>query len=121
MASRTTRHPQAMEQCIGDCTNCHRICLETAARHFAGERTPRLDEGLVRLLLDCSEICRTSADFMIRGSNMHPRTCSACSAICTRCADECDQMGDDPYMAACAEICRRCAGSCAEMAAAATS
>jgi hypothetical protein len=36
--------------------------------------------------------------------------------VCARCADECDAMGDDPYMAACSEICRRCALSCAEMA-----
>ena len=59
-----------MEQCIDNCTNCHRICLETAARHFRGRaRSPKLEEPLVRLLLDCAEICRTSADFMIRGSD----------------------------------------------------
>jgi hypothetical protein len=32
MATRTTLHPRTMEQCIENCTNCHRICLETAAR-----------------------------------------------------------------------------------------
>ena len=116
MATRTKLHAHAMEQCIENCTNCHRICLETAARHFAGESSPRLEEQHVRLLLDCSDICRTSADFMIRGSTMHPHTCRACAEICTRCGDECDRMGEDPYMAACAEICRRCAESCREMA-----
>ena len=116
MATQTTQHLHTMEQCIENCTNCHRICLETAARHFAGERTPKLEEAHVRLLLDCAEICRTSADFMIRGSDMHPHTCLACAAICERCGDECDRLGEDPYMAACAEICRRCAASCAEMA-----
>jgi len=116
MASRTTQRTHTMEQCIENCTNCHRVCLETAARHFAGEKTPKLEERIVRLLLDCADICRTSADFMIRGSELHPHTCLACAAICTRCADECDQMGEDPYMAACAEICRRCAASCTEMA-----
>jgi hypothetical protein len=74
---------------------------------------------MVRLLLDCAEICRTSADFMIRGSELHPHICRACAAVCARCADECDAMGEDPYMAACSEICRRCALSCAEMAGAA--
>jgi hypothetical protein len=116
MASRTTQHTHTMEQCIENCTNCHRICLETAARHFAGEKAPRLEEHAVRLLLDCAEICRTSADFMIRGSAMYQHTCRACAEICSRCADECDRMGEDPYMAACAEICRRCAESCREMA-----
>jgi hypothetical protein len=116
MASPTTQHTHAMEQCIETCTNCHRTCLETAARHFRGERQPQLSEALVRLLLDCADICRTSADFMIRGSELHQHTCRACAAICARCADECDKMGEDPYLAACAEICRRCAESCAEMA-----
>jgi hypothetical protein len=117
MATRASRHAAIMEQCIENCTNCHRICLETAARHFNGEARPKLEERHVRLLLDCAEICRTSADFMIRGSELHAHTCGACAAICERCAEECDRMGDDPYMAACAEICRRCAASCHEMAA----
>jgi hypothetical protein len=116
MASRTTQNSHLMEQCIENCTNCHRICLETAARHFRGESTPRLEETLVRLLLDCAEICRTSADFMIRGSDQHEHTCRACAAICAHCADECDRRGEDPYLSACAEICRRCAASCREMA-----
>ena len=117
MATGTTHQQHTMEQCIENCTNCHRICLETTARHFAGEASPKLEEALVRLLLDCAEICRTSADFMIRGSIMHPHTCRACAEVCSRCADECDRMGEDPYMAACAEICRRCAETCREMAA----
>ena len=116
MASRITPHPHLMEQSIENCTNCHRVCLETAARHFAGQSAPKLDGPMVRLLLDCADICRTSADFMIRGSDLHQHTCRAGAAICARCADECDRMGADPYMAACAEICRRCAASCAEMA-----
>jgi hypothetical protein len=117
MATRTTTRTHSMEQCIENCTNCHRVCLETAARHFNGEAAPKLEEKHVRLLLDCAEICRTSADFMIRGSEVHAHTCQACAAICENCADACDEMGTDPYMAACAEICRRCAESCREMAA----
>jgi formate hydrogenlyase subunit 6/NADH:ubiquinone oxidoreductase subunit I len=62
MATRTTKHARTMEQCIESCTNCHRICLETAARHFAGESSPRLEEPHVRLLLDGSEICRRCAE-----------------------------------------------------------
>jgi hypothetical protein len=118
MAGRdsNTQTLQEMEHCIDNCTNCHRICLETAARHFRGEG--EMAETHVRLLLDCAEICATSADFMIRGSDMHAHVCQACSAICDRCADECDRMGADPHMAACAEICRRCAETCREMASA---
>jgi hypothetical protein len=110
----STHTTQEMEHCIDNCTACHRICLETAARHFRGDAA--IAEPHVRLLLDCAEICATSADFMIRGSELHPHTCQACAIICDRCADECDRMGQDPHMAACAEICRRCAETCREMA-----
>jgi Domain of Unknown Function (DUF326) len=104
----------ALEQCIENCLRCHRMCLEVAARHFRGEAT--LEAAHLRLLLDCAEICETSASFMIRGSDLHPETCAACATICEACADECDRHGEDPHMAACAEICRRCAQSCREMA-----
>jgi hypothetical protein len=116
MAGTTSARTASMERCIENCSNCQRTCLETAARHFRGEHTPTLEETHVRLLLDCAQICSTSADFMMRGSAMHGHTCGACAAICERCADECERMGEDPYMAACAEICRRCAESCREMA-----
>ena len=116
MTSPTTQRSLSMEQAIENCISCHRICLETAARHFRGERSPRIEEALVRLLIDCAELCQTSADFMIRGSDLYQHTCRACAAVCTRCADECDRLGENPYMAACAEICRRCAESCEDMA-----
>ena len=111
MPAHTTH---SIEQCIENCLRCHRICLETAARHLQGEA--QIDPAHLRLLLDCAEICQTSANFMIRGSDLHGETCGACAAICERCADECDRHGDDPHMAACAEICRRCAETCREMA-----
>ena len=108
-----------IEQCIESCTRCHRLCLETAARHFRGEGGAHQGpEAHIRLLLDCAEICQTSANFMVRGSELHGHLCAACAAVCERCADECDKLGEDPHMAACAEICRACAQTCREMAAA---
>jgi hypothetical protein len=104
----------SLEQCIENCVRCHRLCLETASRHLKGEG--KIEGPHLRLLLDCADICQTSADFMIRGSELHGETCAACAAICERCADECDRHGDDPHMAACAELCRACAQTCREMA-----
>ena len=71
----------------------------------------------IRTLLDCAEICQTSANFMLRGSDEHKRTCAACAAVCQRCAEECARVTDDPVMQDCAETCRRCADSCEAMAA----
>lgn len=106
-----------LERCIDNCQHCHRVCLETAALHFRGEAPKSLTENHIRLMLDCADICRTSADFMLRGSELHAHTCRACAAICERCADECDKLGDDAHMAACVEACRRCAETCREMSA----
>jgi Domain of Unknown Function (DUF326) len=112
-------HTHSLEQCIENCLRCHRICLEVAGRHFRGEAT--IEAPHLRLLLDCAEICHTSASFMIRGSDLHGETCAACAAVCEACADECDRHGEDPHMAACGEVCRRCAQSCREMAGASSS
>lgn len=117
MTHPTSQTSHDLEPCIENCVNCHRICLETAAVHFRGEAPKSLPESVVRLLVDCADICRTSADFMIRGSALHAHTCRACAAVCERCAEECDRMGEDPHMAACAEACLRCAETCREMSA----
>jgi hypothetical protein len=107
--------PQELERCIESCQECHEVCLRTLSyciekggRHAAAAH--------LRLMLDCVEICRTSADFMLRGSELHTATCRACAEVCERCADDCERMRDDETMRRCAETCRRCAQSCAEMA-----
>jgi hypothetical protein len=105
-----------MQKCIQNCLDCHRICLETITNclQMGGKHA---DPAHIRLLIDCAEICQTSANFMIRGSALHGLTCGACAEICARCADECDRIGNnDVKMKACADACRRCAESCRQMA-----
>lgn len=105
-----------MQQCIQNCTECHRVCLEMVA-HCLGMGGAHAEPAHIRLLLDCAEICRTSADFMIRGSEFHTRTCGVCAEVCARCADDCERIaGGDEMMMRCVEVCRRCADSCRRMA-----
>jgi hypothetical protein len=86
-------------------------CLQMGGAHAAANH--------VRLMLDCAEICQTSANFMLRGSDLHGHTCRACAVVCRRCAEDCVALGeDDPRMLACAEQCTRCAASCERMASA---
>ena len=105
----------AMQACIAMCTECHATCLKTAMRclDMGG---PHAAPHHIGLLLDCADICRTSADFMLRGSSMHAVTCGACAEICAACAEECGRFTED-FMQACAATCRRCAESCRQMAA----
>ena len=104
-----------MKACIDECEKCHRICVETAqycldkgGRHAAAEH--------VRLLMDCAEICQTSANFMLRGSAVHKPICGACAEVCKRCAESCDGLSEDARLKECAAACRACADSCRKMA-----
>lgn len=127
-----------MQNCIEQCTTCHRVCLDTLKYGFRlGGRY--IESVHLRLLLDCAEICQTSANFMLRGSDLHRQTCAACAVICQECAVDCErytvsaegsgapmsrQSGPlavskenvDEQLKYCADICRQCAKSCREMA-----
>jgi len=107
---------EAMLQCIKNCLECHSICQRTAM-HCLGLGGEHAAAMHIRLLLDCAEICQTSAGFMLRGSGLHGRTCAVCAEVCDLCAVECERPGHDNQMKACAEACRVCAESCRRMAA----
>jgi hypothetical protein len=114
----TTREHESerMQECIDNCSNCHAACLETVI-YCLQKGGHHAEESHVRLLLDCAEICQTSANFMLRASDLHPRTCGVCAEVCERCAAECERLGDDAQMKACAQACRICADSCRRMSA----
>lgn len=106
----------AMNACIRHCTDCHAVCLETIA-YCLEQGGAHAGAAHIALMATCADICRTSADAMLRGTDVHVHTCRACAEICRRCADACAAMRDDAAMQRCAEACRRCAESCASMAA----
>jgi uncharacterized protein DUF326 len=103
-----------MQRCIQECLNCHSICMATIS-YCLQKGGMHAEASHIGLLLDCVEICQTSANFMLRGSPLHARTCGVCAEVCDRCAEDCERMGDDQPMQNCAEACRRCADSCRRM------
>lgn len=105
---------QEMQQCIQNCLDCHSICLNTIT-YCLQKGGMHAEPAHIQLMQDCAEICQTSANFMLRGSDLHTRTCGVCAQVCQRCADDCAKMGDDAQMKACADMCRRCAESCRQM------
>jgi len=105
----------AMKQCAQNCTNCHNICVETLD-YCLGMGGQHVGQARLKSLLDCADTCRTSADFMLRGSALHTKACGLCAEACASCAASCEKFGDDPAIKACAEECRRCEASCREMA-----
>lgn len=115
MAHTAAHTATKMQQCIDECLGCHRVCLETTA-HCLRQGGRHAEASHIGLLQDCAQICQTSADFMLRGSELHARTCGVCAEVCERCAESCARLGGDTQMKACEDACRRCAASCREMA-----
>lgn len=106
---------KSMHECIKNCTECHNVCVATANHCFEKSRGDHSKAGHVTLLLDCADICQSSANFMLRGSEHHRQTCAACASVCEHCARACEEMADDEMMRLCTETCRRCADSCSRM------
>jgi hypothetical protein len=104
-----------MQQCIDECLSCHRICLETIA-HCLKMGGKHAEASHIRWLQDCAEICQTSANFMLHGSELHARTCGVCAEVCEKCAESCARIGGDTPKPACEDACRRCAASCRDLA-----
>jgi hypothetical protein len=106
---------EKMRACIEECHNCHDICTEiiTHCLQMGGDHA---EPNHIRLLLDCAEICQTSANFMSRMSNFHGQVCGICADVCERCTEDCERFSDDQMMQQCAAFCRSCAQSCREMA-----
>lgn len=80
-----------MRQCAEECLNCHAVCASTLA-YCISKGGEHLEPAHLRSLMDCAEICRTSASFLLRGSEQHSTTCNACVVICERCAESCEKM-----------------------------
>src|SRR5689334_14135614 len=88
---------EEMKNCISNCLSCAAVCLQTVT-YCLQKGGPHAAADRIRLLEDCVQICKTSADFMLRGSPLHARTCGVCAEACERCATDCERMGDDPVM-----------------------
>ena len=114
----TTAHGMSdkeMQACIDECQSCATICAQTLA-HCLEKGGAHAEATHIVGLVDCAEICRTSASFLLRGSHHHTATCRACAEVCRACEESCRKMGNDAMMQRCADACRRCAESCEKMA-----
>lgn len=104
-----------LQVCIDKCAACHRVCLETLT--YCTEKGGRHAEtSHMQLLMDCAQICQTSADFVIRKSEFGEKACYFCGDVCDRCAESCEGFQGDEQMRRCAETCRQCAEACRQAA-----
>ena len=105
-----------LQACIEECLNCHIACT-TTAQYCLAQGGRHADADHVGLLLDCAEMCQTSAMMMARNSSFHARHCALCADVCKACEESCEQFGADAQMKACADACRTCHEACREMGA----
>ena len=105
----------ALQESIEECLNCHAVCTMTL-QHCLASGGDRTEVNLVGILLDCAEMCQTSANFMLRGSPYHVVTCAACAELCRACEEACRSVAGDEQLAHCADICAACADCCDRMA-----
>ena len=113
-AAESERGPMEspFQENIDACLDCHSMCLRMAMT-FCLERGGRhVEQKHLRLMLNCAELCQTSANFMLSDSPMHGRVCLICAEACEACAKSCEQVGD---MRECVEECLSCAKSCRSM------
>lgn len=107
----------AMRACASLCLDCYAACVECKA-HCIAMGGKHADPAHLGAMADCAMLCETSANFMLRSSELHPAVCGVCADACDRCARSCERLGGgDEMMQRCAEACRRCAESCRKMAA----
>lgn len=102
----------SMQEAIKNCLDCHGMCVQMAT-NFCPDRGGRhVEREHLKLMVNCADICQTSANFMLSDSPLAGRICAACAEVCEACARSCEQVGD---MRDCVDQCRRTARSCKAM------
>lgn len=100
-----------LRHCVDLCQACHAACTECAA-HCLTMGGAHAEPGHIALLLDCADICRASADSVLRGSAHWNYVMGVCAFLCERCAIDCERLGGDTVMEDCARACRACHEHC---------
>jgi len=113
--NQPTHTEHAMQTCIEACTRCYQVCLQTAMNHCLKIGGKHVEADHFRLMMNCAEICQTSANFQLSSSKFSYRLCEVCAEVCEACVESCEKIGG---MDECVEACEKCAESCREMASA---
>ncbi|MBV9345443.1 MAG: hypothetical protein JOZ03_10705 [Gammaproteobacteria bacterium] len=93
MAVRELPHEQQRQACINHCTRCHAVQV-------------------------CADLCRASADTLLRASTLQRIVCRACAEVCAKCAAACEALVNDAQLKECTAVCLSCFDACAAIASA---
>lgn len=96
---------EALNNCVTHCNHCADACL---------------DEGDIKMMVDCirtdracAEICSTTANLLASNYKDVRGMVEQCRDICKKCADVCAKH-DHKHCQECADACRKCEEACNE-------
>lgn len=90
--------------CIDACNRTLAYCLRQGGKHAEYEH--------IAGILDCLEVCITTADLAGRNSPVAPALIQVCGEVAKDCEESCEAFGDDAEMVRCADACRDLAEWC---------
>lgn len=100
------------QSCMEICTQCHQTLLHTAMQYSLPLGGKHLAPEHFRLMMNCAEMCQTTANFQLSDSKFCRQISALNAEICDECALSCEQLGD---MDDCVQACRQCAECCRAM------
>jgi hypothetical protein len=96
------------------------IALHPSSQDHVNQALGDAVHHLMRLCLDCSDICEATARLGLRRTGddqpMLRELLELCARMCEQCAAECERH-DHEHCRLCAQICRECAADCGNAAA----
>jgi hypothetical protein len=104
-----------MEDAIQNAMECSRIA-QSCLQHCLSLGGKHADVEHISVMMECAEITRLSAQFMISTSDFTHDQCGVCARVCDACFESCDSIDpEDPHLNSCMVACRKCADSCRNM------
>jgi Domain of Unknown Function (DUF326) len=99
--------------------DCAQACAADTAADLSEQNVTEMIK-CIRLCLDCTDICTTTAAVVSRlvtyDADVTGPLLEACVAICKSCGDECERHARmHAHCRVCAEACRRCEQACREL------
>jgi hypothetical protein len=115
----STLNRNAALRCIEECLDCSASCTACADDSLSEDDSREMTR-VIRLNLDCADVCDTTRRIVIRqttpGFHVIRAALETCVASCVACAEECDLHADHhEHCRLCAEVCRRCEQACREL------
>ena len=109
----------ALLRCAEECLDCGASCTACADASLSESDLWELT-GVIRVCLDCADVCEATARIATRQTRPDSRLVramiEACAAACVACAEECDRhAAHHEHCRICADVCRRCKAACDEV------